>query len=196
MRARRSLRAIITAEHGKVLSDRARRGKPRPREVVEFACGIPQLDQGRLHRERLDEGRCALHAAAAWSNWHHLPVQLPAMVPMWFYPIALAAGKHRGAESRAKRCRPAALWVAELWKEAGLPDGVFNVLNGDKVAVDGLLTHPDVESISFVGSTPIAKVHLRDWDNPRQARASPLGAPRTTRWYCPTPTLILLRTRR
>jgi malonate-semialdehyde dehydrogenase (acetylating) / methylmalonate-semialdehyde dehydrogenase len=78
------------------------------------------------------------------------------MVPMWFFPIAIAAG-NTVVLKPSEKVPTAALWVAELWKEAGLPDGVFNVLNGDKVAVDGLLTHPDVQSISFVGSTPIAR---------------------------------------
>jgi malonate-semialdehyde dehydrogenase (acetylating) / methylmalonate-semialdehyde dehydrogenase len=84
------------------------------------------------------------------------PFNFPAMVPMWFFPIAIAAG-NTVVLKPSEKVPTAALWVAELWKEAGLPDGVFNVLNGDKVAVDGLLTHPDVQSISFVGSTPIAK---------------------------------------
>jgi malonate-semialdehyde dehydrogenase (acetylating) / methylmalonate-semialdehyde dehydrogenase len=78
------------------------------------------------------------------------------MVPMWFFPIAIAAG-NTVVLKPSEKVPTAALWVAELWREAGLPDGVFNVLNGDKVAVDGLLTHPDVQSISFVGSTPIAR---------------------------------------
>jgi malonate-semialdehyde dehydrogenase (acetylating)/methylmalonate-semialdehyde dehydrogenase len=78
------------------------------------------------------------------------------MVPMWFFPIAIAAG-NTVVLKPSEKVPSAAVWVAELWKEAGLPDGVFNVLNGDKVAVDGLLTHPDVQSISFVGSTPIAR---------------------------------------
>jgi malonate-semialdehyde dehydrogenase (acetylating)/methylmalonate-semialdehyde dehydrogenase len=84
------------------------------------------------------------------------PFNFPAMVPMWFFPIAIAAG-NTVVLKPSEKVPTAALWVAELWKEAGLPDGVFNVLNGDKVAVDGLLTHSDVQSISFVGSTPIAR---------------------------------------
>ena len=84
------------------------------------------------------------------------PFNFPAMVPMWFFPIAIAAG-NTVVLKPSEKVPTAALWMAELWKEAGLPDGVFNVLNGDKVAVDGLLTHPDVQSISFVGSTPIAR---------------------------------------
>ena len=84
------------------------------------------------------------------------PFNFPAMVPMWFFPIAIAAG-NTVVLKPSEKVPSAALWMAELWKEAGLPDGVFNVLNGDKVAVDGLLTHPDIKSVSFVGSTPIAR---------------------------------------
>ena len=84
------------------------------------------------------------------------PFNFPAMVPMWFFPIAIAAG-NTVVVKPSEKVPTASLWMAELWKEAGLPDGVFNVLNGDKVAVDGLLTHPDVQSVSFVGSTPIAR---------------------------------------
>ena len=84
------------------------------------------------------------------------PFNFPAMVPMWFFPIAIAAG-NTVVLKPSEKDPSAAIWMAELWKEAGLPDGVFNVLQGDKVAVDGLLDHPDVASISFVGSTPIAQ---------------------------------------
>jgi malonate-semialdehyde dehydrogenase (acetylating)/methylmalonate-semialdehyde dehydrogenase len=84
------------------------------------------------------------------------PFNFPAMVPMWFFPVALAAG-NTVVLKPSEKDPSAAIWMAKLWKEAGLPDGVFNVLNGDKEAVDGLLTHPDVASISFVGSTPIAQ---------------------------------------
>jgi malonate-semialdehyde dehydrogenase (acetylating) / methylmalonate-semialdehyde dehydrogenase len=84
------------------------------------------------------------------------PFNFPAMVPMWFFPIAIAAG-NTVVLKPSEKVPSAALWMARLWAEAGLPDGVFNVLNGDKVAVDGLLTHPDVKSVSFVGSTPIAR---------------------------------------
>ena len=84
------------------------------------------------------------------------PFNFPAMVPMWFFPIAIAAG-NTVVLKPSEKDPSAALWMAELWEEAGLPDGVFNVLQGDKVAVDALLTHPDVKAISFVGSTPIAQ---------------------------------------
>src|SRR5699024_3735977 len=84
------------------------------------------------------------------------PFNFPAMVPMWFFPIAVAAG-NAVILKPSEKDPSAALWMARLWKEAGLPDGVFNVLQGDKLAVDGLLEHPEVSAISFVGSTPIAK---------------------------------------
>ena len=152
---KKELAAIITAEHGKVLSD-ALGEVSRGQEVVEFACGIPHLIKGAftenastkvdVHSTRQPLGVIGIIS----------PFNFPAMVPMWFYPIAIAAG-NTVVLKPSEKVPTAALWVAELWKEAGLPDGVFNVLNGDKVAVDGLLTHPDVQSISFVGSTPIAR---------------------------------------
>src|SRR6476659_5079419 len=149
------LAAIITAEHGKVLSD-ALGEVSRGQEVVEFACGMPHLLKGSMS-ENASTGvdvhsvRQPLGVVGIIS-----PFNFPAMVPMWFYPIAIAAG-NTVVLKPSEKVPTAALWVAALWKEAGLPGGVFNVLNGDKVAVDGLLTHPDVQSISFVGSTPIAR---------------------------------------
>jgi malonate-semialdehyde dehydrogenase (acetylating) / methylmalonate-semialdehyde dehydrogenase len=101
------------------------------------------------------------------------PFNFPAMVPMWFYPIAIAAGNSVVLKP-SEKVPTAALWVAELWQEAGLPDGVFNVLNGDKVAVDRLLTHPDVESISFVGSTPIAR-YVYETGTTHRKRVQALG---------------------
>ena len=152
---RGELAEIITSEHGKVLSD-ALGEIARGQEVVEFACGISHLLKGG-HSESVSTGvdvhskRDPLGVVGIIS-----PFNFPAMVPMWFFPIAIAAG-NTVVLKPSEKVPTAALWVAELWKEAGLPDGVFNVLNGDKVAVDGLLTHPDVQSISFVGSTPIAR---------------------------------------
>jgi malonate-semialdehyde dehydrogenase (acetylating) / methylmalonate-semialdehyde dehydrogenase len=149
------LGAIITAEHGKVLSD-ALGEVSRGQEVVEFACGMPHLLKGSM-TENASTGidvhsvRQPLGVAAIIS-----PFNFPAMVPMWFFPIAIAAG-NTVVLKPSEKVPTAALWMAELWKEAGLPDGVFNVVNGDKEAVDALLTHPDVASVSFVGSTPIAK---------------------------------------
>lgn len=149
------LAEIITSEHGKVLSD-ALGEVTRGQEVVEFACGAPHLLKG-FFTENASTGvdvystRQALGVVAIIS-----PFNFPAMVPMWFFPIAIAAG-NTVVLKPSEKDPSAALWLAELWKEAGLPDGVFNVLNGDKESVDGLLTHPDVQAISFVGSTPIAR---------------------------------------
>jgi malonate-semialdehyde dehydrogenase (acetylating)/methylmalonate-semialdehyde dehydrogenase len=149
------LAALITAEHGKVLSD-ALGEVARGQEVVEFACGMPHLLKGAftenastgvdVHSVRQPLGPVAIIS----------PFNFPAMVPMWFFPVAIAAG-NTVVLKPSEKVPSAALWMARLWQEAGLPDGVFNVLNGDKVAVDGLLTHPDIRSASFVGSTPIAR---------------------------------------
>ncbi|WP_028643781.1 CoA-acylating methylmalonate-semialdehyde dehydrogenase [Nocardioides sp. URHA0020] len=149
------LAAIITAEHGKVLSD-ALGEVARGQEVVEFACGIPHLLKGGnspqvstgvdVHSLRQPLGVVGIIS----------PFNFPAMVPMWFFPIAIAAG-NAVVLKPSEKDPSAAIWMARLWQEAGLPDGVFTVLQGDKVAVDGLLDHPDVASISFVGSTPIAE---------------------------------------
>jgi len=156
LNARKSeLAAIITAEHGKVLSD-ALGEVSRGQEVVEFACGMPHLVKGGF-TENASTGvdvhsvRQPLGVVGVIS-----PFNFPAMVPMWFFPIAIATG-NTVVLKPSEKVPTAALWMASLWREAGLPDGVFNVLNGDKVAVDGLLTHPDVASVSFVGSTPIAR---------------------------------------
>jgi len=149
------LAAIITAEHGKVLSD-ALGEITRGQEVVEFACGLPHLLKGEFSEN-------ASTSVDVYSIKQPLgvagiisPFNFPAMVPMWFFPVAIAAG-NTVVLKPSEKDPTAAIWMAELWKEAGLPDGVFNVLNGDKEAVDGLLNHPDVASISFVGSTPIAQ---------------------------------------
>ncbi|NAZ81747.1 CoA-acylating methylmalonate-semialdehyde dehydrogenase [Kineococcus sp. R8] len=149
------LAAIITAEHGKVLSD-ALGEVSRGQEVVELACGINHLLKGGFS-ENASTGidvyslRQPLGAVAVIS-----PFNFPAMVPMWFFPIAIAAG-NTVVLKPSEKDPSAANFIAQLWKDAGLPDGVFTVLHGDKVAVDGLLTHPDVASVSFVGSTPVAR---------------------------------------
>ncbi len=149
------LAAIITAEHGKVLSD-ALGEVTRGHEVVEFACGIPHLLKGGFSAQ-VSTGvdsysiRQPLGVVGIIS-----PFNFPAMVPMWFFPVAIAAG-NTVVLKPSEKDPSAALLMARLWQEAGLPDGVFNVLQGDKVAVDGLLTHPEVKSLSFVGSTPIAR---------------------------------------
>ena len=149
------LAAIITSEHGKVLDD-ALGEVTRGQEVVEFACGIPHLLKGSFTANAstnvdVHSLRQALGPVAIIS-----PFNFPAMVPMWFFPLAIAAG-NTVVIKPSEKDPTAANWMAELWKEAGLPDGVFNVLHGDKVAVDALLTHPDIKAVSFVGSTPIAK---------------------------------------
>lgn len=149
------LAEIITREHGKVLSD-ALGEVTRGQEVVEFACGIPHLLKGGYTENastRVDTHslRQSLGPVAIIS-----PFNFPAMVPMWFFPVAIAAG-NTVVLKPSEKVPGAALWMARLWQEAGLPDGVFNVLNGDKEAVDGLLTHPDIKAVSFVGSTPIAR---------------------------------------
>ncbi|MDJ1371147.1 CoA-acylating methylmalonate-semialdehyde dehydrogenase [Gulosibacter molinativorax] len=149
------LAEIITSEHGKVLDD-ALGEISRAQEVVEYACGITTHLRGHFS-EQVSTGfdihsmQQPIGVAAIIS-----PFNFPAMVPGWFFPIAIAAG-NAVVVKPSEKDPTAANWFAALWQEAGLPDGVFNVLHGDKVAVDALLTHPDVASISFVGSTPIAK---------------------------------------
>jgi malonate-semialdehyde dehydrogenase (acetylating)/methylmalonate-semialdehyde dehydrogenase len=128
----------------------------RGQEVVEFACGIPHLLKGGF-TENASTGvdvhsvRQPLGVSAIIS-----PFNFPAMVPMWFFPVAIACG-NTVVLKPSEKDPSASLWIAEKWKEAGLPDGVFNVVHGDKAAVDRLLEHPDVASVSFVGSTPIAR---------------------------------------
>ena len=149
------LAAILTNEHGKVLSD-AGGEIARGLEVVELACSIPQLMKGEFS-ENVSTGvdvysiRQALGVVGIIS-----PFNFPAMVPLWFFPLAVAAG-NTVVLKPSEKDPSAAIWMAELFKASGLPDGVFNVVNGDKESVDALLEHPDVASISFVGSTPIAK---------------------------------------
>ncbi|MGC4893094.1 CoA-acylating methylmalonate-semialdehyde dehydrogenase [Micromonospora sp. DT31] len=149
------LAELITAEHGKVVSD-ALGEVTRGLEVVEFACGIPHLLKGGysegvstnvdVYSIRQPLGVCAVIS----------PFNFPVMVPMWFVPIAIAAGNSVVLKPSEKD-PSASLLVARLWEQAGLPAGVFNVVHGDKVAVDRLLEHPEVKAVSFVGSTPIAR---------------------------------------
>ncbi|MDF2665776.1 MAG: hypothetical protein K0R81_1626 [Microbacterium sp.] len=152
---KRELAEIITAEHGKVISD-AMGEILRGQEVVELATGFPHLIKG-AYSENASSGidvyslKQPLGVVGIIS-----PFNFPAMVPMWFFPIALAAG-NAVIVKPSEKDPSASLWMARLWKEAGLPDGAFTVLQGDKVAVDGLLHSPVVQSISFVGSTPIAQ---------------------------------------
>ncbi|WP_309109751.1 CoA-acylating methylmalonate-semialdehyde dehydrogenase [Saccharothrix sp.] len=152
---REELAALITAEHGKVLSDAAGEVQ-RGLEVVEFACGIPHLLKGE-HAEQVSRGvdayslRQPLGVVAGIT-----PFNFPVMVPMWMFPVAIAAG-NAFVLKPSERDPSASVRLAELFQEAGLPDGVLTVLQGDAVAVNALLDHPDVAAVSFVGSTPIAK---------------------------------------
>ncbi|MFJ5694899.1 CoA-acylating methylmalonate-semialdehyde dehydrogenase [Arthrobacter sp. NPDC093125] len=149
------LAALITAEHGKVLSD-AKGEIGRGLEVIEFACGIPQLLKGD-YSDQVSTGidvfsfREPLGVVAGIT-----PFNFPVMVPLWMAPMAIATG-NAFILKPSERDPSASMLLAKLWKQAGLPDGVFQVLHGDKETVEGLLTHPDVDGISFVGSTPIAK---------------------------------------
>ncbi|MFI9811153.1 CoA-acylating methylmalonate-semialdehyde dehydrogenase [Saccharothrix variisporea] len=152
---RDELAALITAEHGKVLSDAAGEVQ-RGLEVVEFACGIPHLLKGE-HAEQVSRGvdayslRQPLGVVAGIT-----PFNFPVMVPMWMFPVAIAAG-NAFVLKPSERDPSASVRLAELFQEAGLPDGVLTVLQGDAVAVNALLDHPDVSAVSFVGSTPIAR---------------------------------------
>ncbi|MCP9954450.1 MULTISPECIES: CoA-acylating methylmalonate-semialdehyde dehydrogenase [Actinomadura] len=154
-RHRDELARLISSEHGKVVSDAAGEVS-RGLEVVEFACGIPHLLKGGFSENvssRVDAYSILqpLGVAAGIT-----PFNFPAMVPMWMFPVAIACG-NTFVLKPSEKDPSASVRLAELWAEAGLPDGVFNVLHGDKAAVDGLLHHPDVKAVSFVGSTPIAR---------------------------------------
>jgi malonate-semialdehyde dehydrogenase (acetylating) / methylmalonate-semialdehyde dehydrogenase len=152
---RDTLAAMITAEHGKVFTD-AQGEVSRGIDIVEFACGVPQLLKGDYTEQ----------ASTGIDNWTLrqplgvvagiTPFNFPCMVPMWMFPIALACGNAFVLKPSERDPSPS-LFMAELLKQAGLPDGVFSVVQGDKVAVDALLGHPDVRALSFVGSTPIAQ---------------------------------------
>ncbi|HKX42404.1 MAG TPA: CoA-acylating methylmalonate-semialdehyde dehydrogenase, partial [Burkholderiaceae bacterium] len=152
---RDTLAAMITAEHGKVFTD-AQGEVTRGIDIVEFACGVPQLLKGD-YTDQVSTGidnwtlRQPLGVVAGIT-----PFNFPCMVPMWMFPVAIACGNSFILKPSERDPSPS-LFMAELLKQAGLPDGVFNVVQGDKVAVDALLTHPDVKALSFVGSTPIAQ---------------------------------------
>jgi malonate-semialdehyde dehydrogenase (acetylating)/methylmalonate-semialdehyde dehydrogenase len=151
--------AAINREHGKVFSD-AKGEATRGLEVVEFATGIPQLLKGEF-TEQVGTGvdsysmRQPLGVVAGIT-----PFNFPAMVPMWMFPVAIACG-NTFVLKPSERDPSAALLIAEMLKEAGLPDGVFNVIHGDKLAVDTILQHPGIAAVSFVGSTPIAEYVYR-----------------------------------
>jgi malonate-semialdehyde dehydrogenase (acetylating)/methylmalonate-semialdehyde dehydrogenase len=152
---REDIGRILTSEHGKVLSD-AKGEVARGLEVIEFCCGIPELLKGGFS-EQASTGidvysiRQPLGVVAGIT-----PFNFPAMVPMWMWAPALACG-NTFVLKPSEKDPSASIYAAELLKEAGVPDGVFNVVHGDKVAVDAVLEHPDIAAVSFVGSTPIAK---------------------------------------
>jgi malonate-semialdehyde dehydrogenase (acetylating) / methylmalonate-semialdehyde dehydrogenase len=164
------LAEIMSDEHGKVLSD-ARGEVQRGLEVVEFACGIPHLLKGDYSDQvstNVDvfSFRQPLGVVAGIT-----PFNFPVMVPMWMHPIAIACG-NTFLLKPSERDPSASMLVAQLWAEAGLPDGVFNVVHGDKEAVDALLDHPGVAALSFVGSTPIARyIHGRATANGKRVQA-------------------------
>jgi malonate-semialdehyde dehydrogenase (acetylating)/methylmalonate-semialdehyde dehydrogenase len=166
------LAASITREHGKVLAD-ADGEVTRGIEIVEFACGAPRLLSG-LHSDNVGGGidnwnlRQPLGVAAGIT-----PFNFPVMVPMWMFPLALVCGNTFVLKPSERDPSPS-LMLAELLQEAGLPDGVFNVVQGDRVAVDALLAHRDVRAVSFVGSTPVAQ-HVHDTAMAGGKRVQALG---------------------
>jgi len=154
-RRKKDIAGLLTAEHGKVASD-ALGEVNRGLEVVEFACGIPQLLKGEFSENVSTEVdsysiRQPLGVVAGIT-----PFNFPAMVPMWMFPIAIACG-NAFILKPSEKDPSASLLLARLWEEAGLPAGVFNVVHGDKVAVDAILSHPGISAVSFVGSTPVAR---------------------------------------
>ncbi len=169
---RDALAAIITAEHGKVFND-AQGEVSRGIDIIEFACGIPQLLKGD-YTEQVSTGidnwtmRQPLGVVAGVT-----PFNFPCMVPCWMFPVAIAAG-NTFVLKPSERAPSAALFMADLMTQAGLPDGVFNVVQGDRLAVDALLTHPDVKALSFVGSTPIAQ-HIYETGARHGKRVQALG---------------------
>ncbi len=169
---RDTLARMITREHGKVFTD-AQGEVTRGIEVVEFACGIPQLLKGDYTEQvstNIDNWsmRQALGVVAGIT-----PFNFPVMVPMWMFPVAIACGNTFVLKPSPIDPSPSLL-IAELFKEAGLPDGVFNVVQGDKDAVDALLDHPEVKAVSFVGSTPIAN-HIYETGARHGKRVQALG---------------------
>jgi len=166
------LAALITREHGKVLDD-AKGELTRGIEIVEFACGIPQLLQGQ-HSDNVGGGidnwslRQPVGVCAGIT-----PFNFPAMVPMWMFPIAIACG-NTFVLKPSERDPSASLKLAQLLEEAGLPKGVFNVVQGDREAVDALLRHPDVAAVSFVGSTAVAE-HIYSEGTRHGKRVQALG---------------------
>ena len=171
-RHKRDIAEILTREHGKVLSD-ALGEVTRGLEVVEFACGIAQLIKGEFSENVSSDVdsysiRQPLGVVAGIT-----PFNFPAMVPMWMYPIAIACG-NAFVLKPSEKDPSAAVFCARLLGEAGLPDGVFNVVHGDRVAVDAILAHPGIQAVSFVGSTPIAR-HIYETGTRAGKRVQALG---------------------
>src|SRR6476620_9414967 len=179
------LAELITAEHGKVLSD-AKGEIGRGLEVIEYACGIPTLLKGD-YSDQVSTGidvfsfREPLGVVAGIT-----PFNFPVMVPLWMAPMAIATG-NAFILKPSERDPSASLLLAKLWKQAGLPDGVFQVLHGDREVVSGLLTHPDVDGISFVGSTPVAR-HINEVATAHGKRVQALGGAKNHAIVLPTPT--------
>jgi len=164
------LAGLITDEHGKVLSD-ARGEVQRGLEVIEFACGIPHLLKGDYSDQVSTDVDTFSFREPLGVVAGITPFNFPIMVPMWMHPVAIACG-NAFVLKPSERDPSASMLVAELWQRAGLPDGVFNVVHGDKAAVDALLDHPDVAAVSFVGSTPIAQyIHQRGTANGKRVQA-------------------------
>jgi malonate-semialdehyde dehydrogenase (acetylating)/methylmalonate-semialdehyde dehydrogenase len=184
--------AMLTREHGKTFSD-AQGEVARGIEMVEFAVGIPQLLKGEF-TDQISRG------IDAWSMRQALgvvagitPFNFPVMVPMWMFPVAIACGNTFVLKPSERDPSPSLLH-AKLLKEAGLPDGVFNVIQGDKLTVDALLDHPEIQAVSFVGSTPIANTSMRA-AAPTASACRPWAAPRTIWWSCRMPTWTWRSTR-
>ncbi len=169
---KRELAACVTAEHGKVLAD-ALGEVSRGLEVVEFACGIPQLLKGGYSEQVSTDTDSYSIRQPLGVVTGITPFNFPAMVPMWMYPIAIACG-NAFVLKPSERDPSVSNLVAETWWDAGLPDGVFNVVHGDREAVDALLAHPGVAAVSFVGSTPIAR-HVYETAATNGKRVQALG---------------------
>ena len=166
----RRLAEAITDEHGKVLSD-ALGEVQRGLEVVEFACGIPSMLKGDYSDQVSSDVDTFSFREPLGVVAGITPFNFPAMVPMWMFPVAIACG-NTFVLKPSERDPSASMILAELWREAGLPDGVFNVVHGDKVAVDAILDSPRVAAVSFVGSTPIARyIHERGTANGKRVQA-------------------------
>ena len=172
LQRRGELSATITREHGKVLAD-AEGEVTRGIEIVEFACGVPRLLSG-IHSDNVGGGidnwslRQPLGVAAGIT-----PFNFPVMVPMWMFPLAIACG-NTFVLKPSERDPSSSLILAQLMREAGLPDGVLNVVQGDREAVDTLLAHPGVQAVSFVGSTPVAR-HIHQTASQHGKRVQALG---------------------